>query len=244
MSDEQVVQTGTSQEATPPVETPKPAVETPSIEQLVAKKLDELTPRIFQSLRDKAKFEANEAVARAQRETLGYKQEADDLAYQLGAVDPTQAELIRLRSRDRRYQEQGMTDANERQQAEFDSKFVGSMAESLQALDIDPKDTRIDWAEDAKLKGDYVERQKRILTSAAKISKENQVKSQESLSKKLVDEITAKVRRELGVDSVDTSTDNTNVSKPVFKRSEIQALWKDKKDAIRLAQKEGRIIED
>ncbi len=202
MADEQVVQMDVSEEATPVVETPKPTADEATLEKLVAKKLDELTPRIFQSLRDKAKFEANEAVLRAQREAQGYKLEADELAQQLGAVDPQQAELARLRSRDRRYRETETQDAQKRQLTEFDEQFKGSISDALKAMDIDPSDTRIDWADGTS---NYIDRQKKILASAAKISKENQTKAQEIFAKKLADEITVKVRKELGVDSVDTS---------------------------------------
>jgi hypothetical protein len=107
-------------------------------------------------------------------------------------------------------------------------------------MEIDPSDARIDWATDAT---NYVERQKRILKSAAKIAKERQTKVQEELSKKLSDDITARVKKDLGVDSVDTSTPPTATSTQVFKESEIAdpRFWAEHKSEILKAQREGRI---
>ncbi len=204
MSDEKVVQpvapsTGEAAQATPP---PVPQVfDEAKVKELLKSEVEAVSRR-FQSDKDKSiaevRRESGRAIAAARRE-------AEAVYGQLSAVDPQAAELARLRSRDVGYREQETEESRRKQQDDFDNLFVGSMAESLQAMEIDPKDTRIDWAEDAKNKGDYVERQKRILKSAAVINQENRKTFLETEKRKMADEITAKVKKDLGVDSVDTS---------------------------------------
>jgi small-conductance mechanosensitive channel len=206
MPDEVIVQpsaTSTTGDAPQGTPAPIPAVfDEAKVKELIAREVESVS-RKFQSEKDKAVNEVRREAERARNEALYAKREADEAYGQLGAVNPQAAELTRLRSNDRRYKEQESQESVKKQMDEFDSKFRSSLTQSLEAMEINPTDPRIDWATDAV---DYVEKQKRILASAANINKENRKTFLETERKKLSDEITAKVKKDLGVDSVDTSS--------------------------------------
>jgi len=67
----------------------------------------------------------------------------------------------------------------------------------LKRFDVDPTDKRIDWAENET---DRLERLDKITESAEKIFRSN-LKAKDELTKKEL----AKLKQELGIDSVDTS---------------------------------------
>ncbi len=84
---------------------------------------------------------------------------------------------------------------------EFDKKFHNQLGDLLDGFDIDPADERIDWGTDAK---DYLDKQGRIIASLKKIRVEDKKKEKVEQGKKF-DDFKLSLRKELGLDSVDTS---------------------------------------
>jgi hypothetical protein len=211
------------------------------VRELVAAEVEK-AKRQLQSEKDKSITEVRREAERMRLEAQAAKAETEEMAKQFAAVDPEAAELARLRSRDRRYVEQESQANTEAQRIEFENRFRDSLTQSLVVMEIDPSDPRIDWAADSV---DYVERQRRILNSAARITQEAKKGLKDNLSRTLTDEITAKVKRELGVDSVDTSSPAGATVGTGFACSERQisdpVFWEANKVKILKAQNEGTL---
>ena len=149
--------------------------------------------RYFQSKADvkvaQAEYRARQAEARHAA-----------MASTLKGLRPEQVDKLRLADLDAQARFNAALEEEERQRqvtTTFDQSFNESITEHIKSLDIDPTDKRIDWAKDSS---DYVEKQRRILASAAKISKEN-------LPRKMLEmeqAIAARLRKSIGWDSVDT----------------------------------------
>ena len=162
----------------------------------------ELGKRELQSQQDRNKAELARLERRAQ---LSEGQSSAALTH-LRSTNPEVAkefELAQLRAeRDGRTtleQEEGLA----KQQAEFHEKFHTNLNQFITNLGVDPKDKRIDWAEDSQ---DYLEAQQRILASAAVIQKENIQTIQSSLETRLK-ALEAKAREETNeANSVETTT--------------------------------------
>jgi len=161
-----------------------------------AKEATEAAKREIQSAKDKARREVEQAKA----ETTYHKTFASTYQGEFGQDDPDKAEIARLRAekaaRDKAAQEAEMV----RSRDKFDADFRSNANQILTTMGVDPKDDRIDWAEDAT--GDYLARNRRILESAAKISQETAKSEKEKLEQRLKD-IEAKLGEE--ANSVDTS---------------------------------------
>jgi len=84
----------------------------------------------------------------------------------------------------------------------FNQKFDEQMGQFITNMGIDVNDKRLDKGADAK---DYWEKQQRILASVSKIQKENQKDAEEKLTQQQKD-FEAKIRKDLGLDTEDTST--------------------------------------
>ena len=215
MQDEQIVQKegavlevkaegAVSEEAGKPAEVkpPEPFIDERTA-QLIADTIRDKSVEIerrFQSISDKrvgqAEFRARQAEARHQAMTAT-----------LRGMNPVQADKLRLAD----YQAQenfiaAMEQERELEKAKelFKQSFNESVTEHIKGLGIDPSDKQIDWAKDTD---DYVEKQRRILASVARISKEGLMTKKEDSAKErvtLVNEIEARVRKGLGYDSADT----------------------------------------
>ena len=182
------------------VSVPEKGVEQPLTEERVAQLIADAVKgksgeieRHFQSVSDKrvaqAEFRARQAEARHAA-----------MASTLKGMRPEQVDKLRLADLDARDRFNAALEEEERQRqavTTFDQSFNESITEHIKSLDIDPTDKRIDWAKDSS---DYVEKQRRILASTAKISKENLPKKMSEIEKG----IEARLRKELGLDSVDT----------------------------------------
>jgi len=219
----------------------------PSVEETVRKlveeqmtKFTEQSKREIQSTKDKARAEV-EAVARRAAMAEGT---LTSVRARLQQEDPEKAALIELeelRGREKLRQQTETEDQLRRQKEEFDKSFRESLVETITEMGIDPAAKDIDWAENET---NYINRQKAILKSAAKIQKENQKTERDTLDKRLK-ELEAKVS---GVDveanSVSTSSSGTaSGGKKIYTEAEISDydFWKKNKADIELAKKEGRI---
>lgn len=174
------------------------------VDEAVAKALaaqTELAKREIQSIKDKSKLEVAQASKKANIS-------AQTLSHVKGALkdadpDTLQAlEIAELKSTVAGHQSLEQDEYLRQKAAEFDSKFQGSVTHHLNELGIDPNDKRIDWAEDAS---DYLEKRARIDASIRTIVKQNATDAEAALDKKLKEEL-AKMRQELGLDSVDTGS--------------------------------------
>lgn len=110
-------------------------------------------------------------------------------------------ELAELRARDQQYRQRETEQQQESQRVEFDKKFHGQLGELLDGFGIDPADERIDWGNDSK---DYLEKQGRIFASINKIRGE-QVAEEKTQRAKELEDFKNSLRKELGLDSVDTT---------------------------------------
>lgn len=160
----------------------------------------ETANRQIQSIKDKSKAEVEAASRRA-------KQSERTLTHVKGALkdaDPDtlkEFELAELRSMVAGHQGMEQDEKSRREQAEFESKFQGSVTHHLNELGIDSNDKRIDWGSDAS---NYLDKRERIDASIRQIIKQNATDAEAALDNKLKDEM-AKMRKELGLDSVDTA---------------------------------------
>ena len=188
-----------SEEAVKPAETP---ISREEIAKLIADGVKDKSVEIerhFQSLSDKrvsqAEYRAKQAEARHEAVMTSYK-----------TLNPAMADKLRLADLDAKAKFDADLEAEkeERQVREaFTQSFTDGITEHIKNLEVDPTDKRIDWATDTN---DYVLKQRRILASVSKISKGDLVKKNEDSVKEretLTKEITAKLRKELGLDSTD-----------------------------------------
>jgi hypothetical protein len=84
---------------------------------------------------------------------------------------------------------------------------------------IDPTDTRVDWGEGSKT---YPELYRRVQASVAKINKDNLAKVQAEIDTKLK-AAEARIKQEMGFDSVDTTTPGGATGDGDFKK--IRDAW-------------------
>lgn len=190
---------------------PQPSPEEQKIAELVNKKVTEEIAKVLtaetekakreiQSVKDKGRAEVEAAQRRARfaETTLeATKRKVNELDPSIGA----EIELARYRAEDEARRQQELSESAQRQQAEFHEQFTSSLRETIVDMGIDPEDKRIDWATDSP---NYLDAHKRVMKSAAKIKRESEIALQESVKKQLK-ESEDKIRRDLGVNSVDTS---------------------------------------
>jgi len=171
------------------------------ITQMIAEETEKVR-RVIQGDKDKAiaeiHREADRKVKFAETEAASYKTSFADLDDEAKNV----AELARLRGRDTLYQQREAEESQARSFDAYKKRLNESLYKHVETLGIDPKDKRIDWAEDAT---DFLDGRGRFDASVARILKETQKVADEKLKGEIKEEI-AKARKELGLDSVDTST--------------------------------------
>lgn len=196
-----------SKGVTPPVgETPPQLSDEERIAQIVKDEVakqtaeaTELAKREIQSAKDKARREVETALGRA---TFAEETTAN-IERGLGQLDPEQAELIKLKAEKAARDKAEAMGRLGQQREQFDQSFRSNMTQFITSAGLAPDDKRIDWAEDAPT-GDYLARQQRILASVTKTQKEDAKTADEKRSSEFKD-MEAKLRKDLGLDSVDTS---------------------------------------
>ena len=179
---------------------PQPLTEE-RVQQMLSEQGEQLR-RSLQSEKDKAVAEihreADRKVKFAETEAASYKTSFADLDDEAKNA----VELARLRGRDTVYQQREAEEDTRRSFDAYKKRLNESLYKHIETLGIDPKDKRIDWAEDAT---DFLDGRGRFDSSVARILKETQKVADEKLKDEIKQEI-AKARKELGLDSVDTST--------------------------------------
>ena len=189
------------------VEKQEPVKPQPSDDDIISKKVQEAVAlameqgkRELQSTKDKARSE----IEKAQREANLHREAFSSFKGSLGELDPEVAknlELAELRAKDRARQTSEQEQSYAQQQNSLLESFNSGLTEFIKESGIEPTDKRIDWGEDSK---SLLEKQQRILKSVNKIHKANQKDAEEN-QKKTFKEMEAKLRKDLGLDSVDTS---------------------------------------
>lgn len=199
-----------------------------AVKDAVGKTITEATQRAtreIQSIKDKSRKEI-EALARrasvAETTLSGVLPELDEDAR-------TKIELARLRGQAAVYQTKESEEDARRQNEEFYGTFTANMTEFITESGIDPNDKRIDWAKDAK---DGFEMQKRIHSSVAKIQKDDRKVADEKRSQEIKD-LETKLRKDLGLDSVDTSNPVSAPKKDVNKMTASELI----KEGLKEGQK-------
>ena len=123
----------------------------------------------------------------------------------LQELDPQSGDAVRLAQFEtdaQIRQQQDVEAMTQRQQQEHYAQVLSDLQTFVAENGIDIKDTRIDWGDGAKT---YPELYRRVQNSVAKINKENVSKVQAELDAKLK-EAESRIKKELGFDSVDTTS--------------------------------------
>lgn len=162
------------------------------------KEIKDLGRKELQSQQDKNKrLEARAKTAESARDTAARK---------LTEVDPEaakDAELTTLRDDKATRLTADQVEEARRVQTEYATKLTTSLNAHIEALGIDPKDERIDWANDAK---DFIEGRTKFDASIAKIIKEERETMQEGFDDRLK-AVESKIKgEETEANSVETAT--------------------------------------
>lgn len=181
-----------------PKEEPQPQ---PLTEERLQQILAQDRERTRQSSRDIARTEideANRGRRRAEAETSAYKSSFDNLDEE----SRKEAELNLLRGRDKQYQSFMQEEDGRRRAESYRQTLQTSLVENVKALGINPDDKRIDWAEN---ENDFLAGRNKFDASVAKILKEDKGVTEKKMKDDFKD-LEANLRKELNLDSVDTST--------------------------------------
>ena len=197
--DEKVVQQEATSEGDALPE-PKEAQTQPSIEEQIAKAMEgqlENLSRTVQSHTDKA-------ISRIQREADNTARITEDA---MAALDATGEETDVAKPKPR-VQGQYRSQLEVRRQQEAAVKqtvdaFESNIRQHIVDLGIDPDDKGIEWGDSNNLS--LTDRQGKILASVSKIQKDN-AKLADEKRKQEFDALEAKLRKDLGLDTVDTTT--------------------------------------
>lgn len=158
--------------------------------------------REMQGKKDREVAEANRKVRLAEGRVKGY-----ETGFQSLDEDTRQVlENSRLRSENQQFQTLAQEEETKRAQEAYLEQLKKALSTNLEALGIDTKDKRVDWAEDAP---DYLTGRSLFDASVAKILKEDEGKRQgafEAKQKTSFAEMERKLRVELGLETHDSSS--------------------------------------
>ena len=189
-----------------PAETP--ALTAEQVRQMIAEAVGtakESGKRELQSQQDRNKME----LARTERRARIAETRLGAARTQVRGLDPDLADKMELA--ELRAGQQGQTTLEQEEQmaqyqTEVVQKFHAQMNQFVTGLGVDPKDPKIDWAEDAT---DLLQKQQRILDSVTGIQKGN-IQAMQTVQKSLEERLKAlevKAKAEMTeANSVETST--------------------------------------
>jgi len=192
-----------SQEQVPVEETPSPQ---PLTEERVQQMILEATTKAKDVGRREMQGIKDAEIARIQR-AVRQDSAADAIKASLQNFDPEQGninqtvELAELRYRDQSRLQVEAEEKQRQQQEVFVNQLKEQLTQEAKDLGVDPNDSRIDWAEDAT---DFITGRNRWSKSVSSIVGENRVKEKEALTNQFK-ELEANLRKDLGLDSVDTT---------------------------------------
>lgn len=152
----------------------------PEAEERVQKMIAEATAKAVAEAKEVGRRELQaqqdrnrEEMRKAERRAQVAESRAKGARTSLVDLDPELSEKLELA--ELKAERDALTKASQeeeviRQQAAFHTAFIEQQSKFIEDLGLDPKDSRIDWADDAP---NYIEAMGRIQTSLAKIQKEN-----------------------------------------------------------------------
>lgn len=198
---------------TAPTEVTEPQPFTPEQDAKLQQMLSEASStakeagrREMQGIKDREVATADRKARLAESKSAGYESSFANL----DEDTRKDVELAQLKSRDQYYQSRESEETQRQQVAAFDQSFHTNLNQFITSMGVDPNDKGIDWGDDAT---DYLAKQQRVLSSVAKIQKVN-AKVTEDKKTQDFKELEAKLRKDLGLDSVDTST-SAGISKGI-----------------------------
>lgn len=153
--------------------------------------------REMQGIKDREVAEAQRRARLAESEAASYKTSFSGL----DEDTKKDIELAQLRNQAQASQSLSQEDAQRQQQDAYFTSLNDSLIRHLDALGIDKDDKRIDWAKDAP---DYLAGRSKFDASVVRILKED-AKVAESKRKQEFADMELKLRKDLGLESVDTS---------------------------------------
>ena len=208
METENVSQEQVSKEKTSPeAETTEQSQEQPLTEERVQQLIAEATATAVATAKEAGRRELQSEQSRnknAERRTRLVEAENKSYKASLSGLDEeTQkdVELARLREQDKHYQSTAQEDEQRRQQDAYYQQMNQSLIDEVKSWGVDLEDKRIDYASDAP---DYFAGRKRFIDSLQKIVGENRKKTEEKQGEDFKN-LESKLRKDLGLDSVDTT---------------------------------------
>ena len=181
----------------------KPELTEAKVAEMLATEVEKITTH-FQSVSDKAIATANRE-ARDARKKVGAA-EASRVAMRETFIkqNPKAKQSIDLADSQARlnyYDTQAREDETRRGEEAHAQQFYGTLRDDIKSRGIDPDDKRIDWAE-----GDNsYTAMKKVLSSVAKIEKDEKATWQTKMEQTMNDKFT-QLRKDAGLDSADTTT--------------------------------------
>ncbi|KKN29345.1 hypothetical protein LCGC14_0845060 [marine sediment metagenome] len=148
-------------------------------------------------------------VAEANRKTRAAQNEASSYRTSFGTLDEdTQKdiELARYREQDKYHQNSAQEEAQKQQEDAFYQRMNEGVLSSLDSLGIQRDDKRIDWGTGSQ---DYIEARSRLDASVAKIISSDRKDADDKL-KDDFKSLESTLRKELNLDSVDTTAGGGN----------------------------------
>lgn len=170
------------------------------IQQMIAEETDKVR-RTIQSDKDKAIAEVRREADRKARLAEG-KVSAYETSFK-GLDEETQRdiELAKYREQDKQYLSLAQEEQRRQDEAVYFQRMNDSLVDEVRTWDIDPEDKGIDFASDAP---DYFTGRKRFIGSLQKIVREKQKEDADKVKDDFKN-LESKLRKDLGLDSVDTT---------------------------------------
>jgi len=248
MADDQIVNeelTSTEETVSPEAE-PKPQeqpfsdAQTSAIQQLIAEQTGqakEAGRREMQGIKDRE-------IADAQRRARSAEDAAARVRGRYENLDPDARQALEnedLRAENLAFKQREQQGLFESQRATEEQALVQALMEHLSDMGIDPKDTRIDWAQEATTRAEGL---RKFNKSVAQIAKEDASANAKEAEQDAKDKL-AQERKEAGLDSTDTGTLPGVSGKRTYTQAQIsdRKFWEANKDEILKAQEEGRITD-
>lgn len=197
----------------------------------------EIGRRELQSQQDRNRAE----IERANRRAQIAEQSVNTLRTRVKETDPELEKDLRLaeyETRDRMTQQELMQERQRQEYENAQNAFVQTLADHVNELGIDPKDSRLNWGSG----GNFFARQQAFLKSVATIQKQNMQALNEKIAKQ-PKEIENKIRQELGLDSVDTSIPSVVTTDGIPTNKKAFGDWYMKQTEARLKELKPKIDE-
>lgn len=182
--------------------------EEPQPQPLTEERVQQMLAEQAESIRRQLQSDKDKAVAEVRREAdkrarfAESKTNAYETSFKsLDEETQRDIELAKYREQDKYYQSAAQEEARRQEEATYFQRMNDSLVDEVRTWDIDPEDKRIDFASDAS---DYFTGRKRFIDSLQKIVREKQKEAEDKVKDDFKN-LESKLRKDLGLDSVDTT---------------------------------------